>query len=159
MQAKLEAQRSGHKSQSHAANPSQLSGKLFDETGRRLIPSHARKGNKRYRYYVTPADSPCDPLRLPAHEIEQLVIKAVMNWAFDPKQVVDAMGWSNAKAAEEVIAAGQKVAQALAKSDQEQTPGALHRLGGSRLQCSPGHSRPGRLCHGQGRNWSRDSTV
>jgi DNA invertase Pin-like site-specific DNA recombinase len=120
VQAKLEAQRSGHKSQSHAANPSLLSGKLFDEAGRRLIPSHARKGNKRYRYYVTSADAPGDALRLPANEIEQLVIKAVMDWASDAKQVVDAVGWGNAKAAEEAIAVGQKVAQALAKSDQEQ---------------------------------------
>ena len=120
VQAKLEAQRQGTKSQSHATNPSLLSGKLFDETGRRLIPSHARKGNKRYRYYVTPADDPGDPVRLPANEIEQLVIQAVRNWAADAKRVLDAVGWSDAKAAEEAIAAGQKMSQALAKSEQEQ---------------------------------------
>ena len=120
VQAKLEAQRSGHKSQAHAAHPSLLSGKLFDETGRRLIPSHARKGNKRYRYYVTPADDPGAPVRLPAHEIEQLVVQALRNWASDAKRVVDAVGWSDAKAAEEAILVGQKLALALAKSDQEQ---------------------------------------
>lgn len=74
-----------------------------------LIPSHARKGNKRYRYYVTPGD----PLRLPANEIEQLVIKGVMVWASDAKQGVDAVGWGNAKAAEDAIAAGQRMAEAL----------------------------------------------
>jgi len=118
VQARLEAQRHGHKSQSHAANPSLLSGKLFDETGRRLIPSHARKGNKRYRYYVTQADAPGAPLRLPANEIEQLVIQAVVSWASDPKQILDAVGWGDAQAAEAAIAAGQKLAQALAPGNQ-----------------------------------------
>ncbi len=32
---------------------SPLVGKLFDETGERLTPSHAVKGNRRYRYYVS----------------------------------------------------------------------------------------------------------
>lgn len=121
VQAKLEAQRQGTKSQTQATNPSLLSGMLFDETGRRLIPSHSRKGNKRYRYYVTPADVPGDPVRLPANEIEQLVIKAVMDWALDAKQVVNAVGWSDAKAAEEAISVGQKLAQVLAKTDKEST--------------------------------------
>ena len=35
------------------AHPSPLAGKLFDETGDRLTPSHASKGSKRYRYYVS----------------------------------------------------------------------------------------------------------
>lgn len=33
--------------------PSPLIGKLFDETGDRLTPSHATKKGKRYRYYVS----------------------------------------------------------------------------------------------------------
>jgi site-specific DNA recombinase len=102
---------------SQAAHPSLLSGKIFDETGGRLIPSHARKGNKRYRYYVTPADSPGSPIRLPANEIEQLVRKAVMDWATEAKRVVDAVGWSDAKLAEEAIAAGKKLALSLGKSN------------------------------------------
>ena len=35
------------------AHPSPLAGKLFDETGDRLTPSHASKAGKRYRYYVS----------------------------------------------------------------------------------------------------------
>lgn len=85
MQSKLDEQRNGHKSQSQATNPSLLSGRLFDETGRRLVPSHARKGPRRYRYYVTPADTPGPVLRLPANEIEQLVIDAVIDWARDAR--------------------------------------------------------------------------
>jgi site-specific DNA recombinase len=33
--------------------PSPLMGKLFDEAGRKLVPSHANKHGKRYRYYVS----------------------------------------------------------------------------------------------------------
>ena len=36
-----------------AAHPSPLASKLFDETGVRLTPSHASKGGKRYRYYIS----------------------------------------------------------------------------------------------------------
>ncbi|MEP2707681.1 MAG: recombinase family protein [Roseibium sp.] len=36
-----------------ATAPSPLLGKLFDEAGNRLVPSHANKQGKRYRYYVS----------------------------------------------------------------------------------------------------------
>jgi site-specific DNA recombinase len=36
-----------------AKHPSPLKGKLFDETGDRLTPSHATKQGVRYRYYVS----------------------------------------------------------------------------------------------------------
>lgn len=37
----------------HSKTSSLLVGKLLDETGDRLTPSHAKKGSKRYRYYVS----------------------------------------------------------------------------------------------------------
>ena len=36
-----------------AAHPSPLDGRLLGETGDRLTPSHATKGGKRYRYYIS----------------------------------------------------------------------------------------------------------
>lgn len=36
-----------------AAHPSPLAGKLFDETGDRLTPSHSAKNGKRLRYYIS----------------------------------------------------------------------------------------------------------
>jgi hypothetical protein len=113
VQERLASNKQGTKTKAHADNPSLLSGKLFDETGRRLIPSHARKGNKRYRYYVTPTDVPGEPIRLPANDLEQLVVSAVMSWAGDKNQVVDAIGWGDAKAASDAIAAGKQLIQAL----------------------------------------------
>jgi site-specific DNA recombinase len=58
-----------------AASP--LMGKLFDEAGRGLTPSHALKGGRRYRYYISrglvtgTAEKP--GWRLPASQIEQVV--------------------------------------------------------------------------------------
>ena len=58
---------------------SPFTGKLFDETGQSLTPSHAVKGERRYRYYVSrslirgSADSTGRGWRLPAPEIERSV--------------------------------------------------------------------------------------
>jgi site-specific DNA recombinase len=59
--------------------PSPLTRKLFDESGQSLTPSHAVKGERRYRYYVSrslikgTADSAGRGWRLPAPEIERTV--------------------------------------------------------------------------------------
>jgi DNA invertase Pin-like site-specific DNA recombinase len=56
-----------------------LSGLLFDEAGGPLIAVHSRKGTRRYRYYVSrsahhrDANSRRPSIRMPAHDIEQLV--------------------------------------------------------------------------------------
>jgi DNA invertase Pin-like site-specific DNA recombinase len=39
--------------QPSATGPSPLAGKLFESSGERLTPSHAVKGGKRYRYYIS----------------------------------------------------------------------------------------------------------
>jgi DNA invertase Pin-like site-specific DNA recombinase len=60
-----------------------LLGKLFDETGTPLTPSHAVKEGRRYRYYVSHhftsgnAKGNKDGWRLPAQEIENTVLQAV----------------------------------------------------------------------------------
>jgi DNA invertase Pin-like site-specific DNA recombinase len=65
-----------------AAHPSLLAGKLFDETGDRLTPSHATKGGKRYRYYVsrrlvTGKSDDGTGWRLPADLLERGLVRAV----------------------------------------------------------------------------------
>jgi site-specific DNA recombinase len=58
---------------------SPLMGRLIDESGQSLTPSHAVKGERRYRYYVSrslirgTADSTGRAWRLPAPEIERTV--------------------------------------------------------------------------------------
>lgn len=60
-------------------NPSLLTGSVCDPNGKPMTPTHAKRGSKRYRYYVTrqqPSDK-SSKWRIPAGEIEKLVIVAV----------------------------------------------------------------------------------
>jgi hypothetical protein len=66
-------------------SPAILSGRLFDNRGNRMSPTHANKGGARYRYYVSQAVLQGKPpparliSRVPAAEIEPLVITALRN--------------------------------------------------------------------------------
>ena len=57
-----------------------LAGLLFDETGDRLAPTHARNHGKRYRYYISSrlrhdADGQKRGWRIPAEELENIVLQ------------------------------------------------------------------------------------
>ncbi|WP_093973331.1 recombinase family protein [Boseongicola aestuarii] len=66
-------------------DPSLLAGKIIDEAGERLTPSHAQKGKTRYRYYisqklvtgVTQADEKQRTWRIPALVLEGAIANAV----------------------------------------------------------------------------------
>jgi len=118
VQERPEKNRQGHKVQARAQSPSLLSGKLFDEAGRRLIPSHTTKGKKRYRYYVTPVDDPGEAIRLPAAELEREVIAAIVNWASNQQQVLHATGWADAPQAAHVLKQAQRLKLALQQHPQ-----------------------------------------
>ena len=76
--------------------PSPLTGKLFDESGQSLTPSHAVKGERRYRYYVSrslikgTADSGGRGWRLPAPEIERTVASAAYTILGDEAAIANA---------------------------------------------------------------------
>lgn len=67
-----------------AVEASPLAGKLFDETGDRLTPSHANKQGRRYRYYVSnrlvkrSGEMQVDGWRLPAKALEDRIAGAVL---------------------------------------------------------------------------------
>lgn len=72
---------------SGAEHPSLLVGLLRDSEGRPMSPSHAVKGPKRYRYYVTheahvTPDHPA--VRIAAHDVEQIVIARLASHLGDP---------------------------------------------------------------------------
>jgi DNA invertase Pin-like site-specific DNA recombinase len=80
---------------SRAANPSPLSGKLFDSHGGPLIPVHACKGKVRYRYYVSRAlqhngtiESTIG-IRVPAWELETRVTELIAG-LFDNPEILAA---------------------------------------------------------------------
>ena len=66
-----------------------LTGKLFDETGDRLSPTSANRNGKRHRYYVSrrllrTGDRSNGGWRLPARQLEQVVIDGVVALLNDP---------------------------------------------------------------------------
>jgi site-specific DNA recombinase len=80
-----------------SGGPSLLAGMLFDEHGHRMVPTHACKRGRRYRYYVskplitgTRADR-AEGHRLPADEIERIVVDRLKRFLSDRGQVFDAL--------------------------------------------------------------------
>ena len=76
------------------ATRSPLAGRLFDETGDRLTPSHSRKNGKRLRYYISrrlvvdSSHKHPDAWRLPAEQLEGLLSNAVRNRFAQPNAAV-----------------------------------------------------------------------
>jgi site-specific DNA recombinase len=88
---------SGPRPRTAKVEASPLAGRLFDEFGERLTPSHAVKNGRRYRYYisrrlVTGTGDPQRPgWRLPAREIERAVAAAASEILKDRPALVTAM--------------------------------------------------------------------
>ncbi len=82
VQAKLDEQVSNHNT-TRTHSEALLSGRIFDDRGHRMTPTHARKGNLKYRYYLSCALLQGTPeragsvRRVPAAEIEALVARAL----------------------------------------------------------------------------------
>jgi hypothetical protein len=79
------------------AESSPLAGKLFDPSGTGLTPSHAPKGARRYRYYISrglnigPAHRVHDGWRLPALEIERTVAATAQQLLTDEPAIATAV--------------------------------------------------------------------
>ena len=72
-----------------------MTGRIFDDRGNRMTPSHARKTGRKYRYYLSAALLQAQPeragsvARVPAIEIESLVTRAVRESLKLPAQAND----------------------------------------------------------------------
>ena len=99
----------------HSKSPSLLAGLLFDDTGERLVPTHATKEGRRYRYYVSasslksasPRSRSAGPgreriWRLPAPEVESAVLGVLAASLRDSGWVLD-----NASSGDGRLANGQ----------------------------------------------------
>jgi site-specific DNA recombinase len=82
VQERLEAQRSHHVT-TRLRSGALLQGRIFDDRGRRMTPTHATKQGVRYRYYISAAlvqgqsELAGSTNRVPATEIEPAVLQAV----------------------------------------------------------------------------------
>jgi site-specific DNA recombinase len=82
VQAKLNEQINNHNI-SRTKSEALLLGRIYDDRGHRMTPSHARKAGIKYRYYISSAlllgraKQAGTVSRIPADEIEALVVKSV----------------------------------------------------------------------------------
>jgi site-specific DNA recombinase len=94
VQAKLNHQRNNH-TVTRAKSDALLIGRIYDDRGNRMTPSHARKGGIKYRYYLSSPLLHGQPgrvglvRRVPAAEIEALVECAVREHLGDPTESED----------------------------------------------------------------------
>lgn len=95
VQAKIANNRQSLIQRPKVASDSLLTGILYDDTVGRLSPSHAQKQSKRFRYYIsqslvnTGRASAPQGLRLPAQELETLVINTIGDWLNDSTAVLN----------------------------------------------------------------------
>jgi site-specific DNA recombinase len=82
VQAKLNVQRNGHTT-SRLQSEALFVGRIFDDRGNRMSPSHVRRRGIKYRYYLSSSilngqqEKSGSVSRVPAGEIEALVVKSV----------------------------------------------------------------------------------
>jgi site-specific DNA recombinase len=129
VQERLSTNNKVRRSGSNSKSPSLLVGLLYDEEGNRFTPSHAVKGGKRYRYYVSQAaihhraTAKTGPTRIPAQEIEGVICRRLQSLLSSPEQLLRAIGVPSEDAAtsKALIIAGKQLAKVwLAKSPTEQ---------------------------------------
>jgi site-specific DNA recombinase len=103
VQAKLDQQRT-NRANARQQSQSLLMGRIFDDRGNRMTPSHAVKNGVRYRYYITAAliqgqpDKAAKLNRVPATEIEKLILSAVREYlAGKPDKEAEGPGSPNDK--------------------------------------------------------------
>ena len=100
-------------------SPSVLVGMLPDGLGRRMSPSHANKQGKRYRYYITHeqhrGDRDQPTWRIPAHDLEQLVIDNLRGFLCDHAAVHNAIGLDDGNGIEKCLQLARASVEALSE--------------------------------------------
>ena len=101
VQRQLGSEHPGRINTLRASAPSLLVGMMRDAEGNPFTPSHAVKNGKRYRYYVCQR-RPRDPqlaarpaIRIPAHDLENLVCTGVVSLLQSPSKIIDQIGVSH----------------------------------------------------------------
>jgi len=96
--AKLTENAHARRHGTNANTPSLLRGLIYDEEGNRFTPSHAVKNGKRYRYYVSQrvirdrSTASDRPGRIPAHDLEQLVLNEIRNFFSSADRITSILG-------------------------------------------------------------------
>ena len=136
VQAVLTENRVNRATASDAKQPSLLAGMLFDENGERLTPTHAIKKGTRYRYYVSrslitgAANGRSKGRRIPAANLETLVISKLRTFLADQGALLDAIQDHRPNAVEQtrLIGRGRQIAKELGTLAPDQTRAILMTL-------------------------------
>ncbi len=94
VQAKLDQQMNNRQAM-RTSSEALLTGRIFDDAGNRMSPSHARKGGNKYRYYLSSAllngraNQAGSVARVPAAELEAVVVRSVREHLQSPVAVND----------------------------------------------------------------------
>jgi DNA invertase Pin-like site-specific DNA recombinase len=94
VQLRLAAGRADRRSGANAGHPSLLAGIINDAVGEAMVPTHANKGGRRYRYYVSRSlitgtrDDHPDGLRVPAAVLERVVVGRIARLLADGPELL-----------------------------------------------------------------------
>ena len=119
-----------------AKHPSLLGGFVFDATGERLTPTYAIKKGTRYRYYVSSSlvreakGNRAGGWRIPAGDLEGLVIKRLRNFFADPAALLDVADAQThpGSGQRQLIERGGRVAQELSAGKPDKVKATLMAL-------------------------------
>jgi site-specific DNA recombinase len=121
VQAVLAANRAERANGARGRHPSLLTGMVFDEAGERLSPTHAVKKGTCYRYYVSTslvtglAGKRSSGRRIPAGNLEGLVINRLRTFLADPGAILDSVDSEShgSSARGQLIERGRQIAEEL----------------------------------------------
>ena len=150
-QARLATQAPSRRVATNQPSPHLLTGLLFDESGDRLSPTHAVKEGRRYRYYVShrliaARRNERDGWRLPADEIEQLVVKELAALLSDGARLVGLLQLEKSSADIDIaLTSATGACEVITRNNAQEVrallQGVLHRVSvhpdGIRLELSP----------------------
>ena len=134
VQDRLAANRQGHRVRANAAQPSLLAGLVFDDRGNRLTPTHAKKGTRRYRYYVgqdlieAGREAAPEAPRIPAQELEDAVLHGLVAFLHDESRLLTCMGSLGAKATRGNLRHARRIAARLKVSPTEDLGRCVERI-------------------------------
>ena len=121
VQNKIAGGRVSRPERTNVTHTSLLTGKLTDGMGRRMTPSHTAKGGRRYRYYVTHARDLVEggpPVsRIPAHDLERLVIDRLAGLLEDRASIVDLLLVIDAHSVRQALVTSTRLARQFQRGD------------------------------------------
>ncbi|WP_300536658.1 recombinase family protein [Sphingosinicella sp.] len=132
VQQKLAENAARRRTRTNGKQNALLAGLLHDGLGRRMTPSYANRQGKRYRYYITHAHerqgNNGNAIRVPAHDLEQIVIQRLRDFLRDDTAVQEATDTQNASAMQACLDQAYTAAGALAASNADDLRTQLRRI-------------------------------